>query len=113
MGYSVGRASYEITVEGGFVGPGQWVVHGVVHHKPGPSVASRADAESEARLDLMVGIARESRRGNDAGARNVHVVIDGDREIAGLFRLNLVVPPQSATFGSSSTHAVRFRSSRV
>lgn len=87
MAYSSRQPNYDVSVEGRFVGSGQWVVHGRVAFGPDGAPSLPYDAESEARLDLMVGIARESRRGYDAGARNVHVVIEGDRELAGLFRL--------------------------
>ena len=71
---------------GRFVGRGQWIVHAVVAYDPAAPATERDASRSEAQMDLMVGIARESQRGVDAGARTVHVVIEGDCELAGLFR---------------------------
>jgi hypothetical protein len=109
MSYSTVHDNYGVYVDGRFASPGQWVVHGVVTYRPGPQVSSKADQESEARLDLMVGIARESQRGRAAGARNVHVFIEGDKELAGLFAVKMVIPPWRASEMKSSPYRLRFR----
>jgi hypothetical protein len=85
MSFVSRRPGYDVTVEGGFDGSGRWVVHGVVTYRRTSSVECWEDLESDGRLDLMIGIARESRRGHAAGARRLDVVVEGDREIAELF----------------------------
>jgi hypothetical protein len=85
MSFVSRRPGYDVTVDGGFVDRGRWVVHGVVTYRRTSSNESWEDVESDGRLDLMIGIARESRRGHAAGARRRDVVVEGDRELEELF----------------------------
>ena len=87
MAYQSDRFGFTVHVEGKFVGRGQWVVHAVLEYvRSGPREA-RVELESEARLELLIGIARETSRGRAMGAHSVHVMVEGDREIAGFFRV--------------------------
>lgn len=85
MGFVSRRPGYDVTVEGRFDGRGRFVVHGIVTYRRTLSTESWDDLEADGRLDLMIGIARESRRGHAAGVRRVDVVVEGDRELAELF----------------------------
>ena len=69
------------------MGRGQWVVHAVLEYVRSGPIEARVEIESEARLELLIGIARETSRGRAMGARSVHVLVEGDREIAGFFRV--------------------------
>jgi hypothetical protein len=86
MSYSLTHAAYEITVTSGFIDSDRWLVHGAVAFGPAIPDETLGRLEPEARLDLMIGIARESSRGRHAGARSVVIAIEGDRELSGLFR---------------------------
>ena len=86
MAYECRRSHFTVTVRSGFISRSQWAVHAVVDYLPDGPVGNWSDVESEARLELMLGIARESRRGGDDGTGNVVVLVEGDTEVAGLFR---------------------------
>jgi hypothetical protein len=87
MAYKSDRFGFTVHVEGRFVGRGQWVVHAVLQYLAFGPIESRGDLEAEARLELLIGIARESSCGRALGAHSVHVLVEGDREIAGFFRV--------------------------
>lgn len=63
MPYHCKRDHFTVTVSSGFISDWQWAVHAVVTYDAEGLVQSRRDIESEAQLELMIGIARESRRG--------------------------------------------------
>jgi len=87
MGYQSDRFGFTVNVEGRFVGRGQWVVHAILRYEAPLLVQSRDEIEEEARLELLIGIARETSVGRAKGAHSVHVLVEGDREIAGFFRV--------------------------
>jgi hypothetical protein len=86
MAYECRRPHFTVSVKSGFISQSQWAVHAAVEYLSGGPVGSWTDIETEARLELMIGIARESRHGGDVGADNVLVLVEGDTEVAGLFR---------------------------
>ena len=88
MGYVWKGPTLRVAVGGRFVGQGQWIVHGIVERPSVPFAEPTEGDATEARLELMIGVARESRKGRARGARSVHVVIEGDREMEGLFRVD-------------------------
>ena len=88
MAYLSSGPDYDVAAYGGFVGRDEWVVHATIAYRSDLENKSRETLEADARLDLLIGIARESHRGRDAGARSVHVLVQGDTLLAGLFRLN-------------------------
>jgi hypothetical protein len=85
MAYECHRPHFTVTVKSGFISQSQWAVHGVVEYLPDAPAERRQYIEAEARLELMIGIARESRRGGDKLAGNVLVLVEGDHDAAGLF----------------------------
>ena len=85
MAYTCRRPHFTVTVKSGFISQSQWAVHAVVDYIHDAPAERRQYIEAEARLELMIGIARESRRGGDKLAGNVLVLVEGDREAAGLF----------------------------
>lgn len=86
MGYTTERPHYTVTVRSGFISDWQWAVHAVVEFRSLGLHGIRKEIETEARLELMIGISRESRVGRDRGARTVVVLVEGDREVAGFFQ---------------------------
>jgi hypothetical protein len=87
MAYHSDRFGFTVNVEGRFVGRGQWVVHAVLEYQPFAPTEAPGELEAEARLELLIGIARESSLGRALGAHSVHVLVEGDSEIAGFFRV--------------------------
>lgn len=85
MAYVCERPEYTVTVKAGFISEWQWAVHASVSYRRGEGIRARRHVETEARAELMAGIARESRRGRESGAGTVLVLVEGDREIAGIF----------------------------
>jgi hypothetical protein len=88
MTYLLERPGFALRVCGGFVESGQWLIHGVVEYQPHLAVDSANDVEAEARRELMLAISRASHTARARGARSVYVVVDGDDEVAGFFRLS-------------------------
>lgn len=86
MSYVLDRPGYCIRIYGGFIDDGEWLIHGVVEYNDGLEGASRKDVVAEAQLQLFLAIARKSRLARARGARYVHVVVDGDSEVASFFR---------------------------
>ncbi len=87
MPYRCERPDFGVIVEGGFVDTHRWFVHAVLEYRAGLAADARSRLEAEARLELMLGVVRESRRGRDLGARRVVVLVEGDREVAGFFEV--------------------------
>ncbi len=87
MPYERRSDAYAVRVQGKFVGGGRWFVHGRVDYLPPVGDEPSADLQAEARVELLLGIARESRLGREKGARDVHVIIEGDEETRGFFEL--------------------------
>jgi hypothetical protein len=85
MAHECRRPYFTVTVKSGFISQSQWAVHAVVQYRADAPVEQRQFIEAEARLELMIGIARESRRGGDRLAGNVVVLVEGDHDAAGLF----------------------------
>ena len=96
MAYLSSGPGYDVAAYGGFVGHDEWVVHATIAFRSDLASKRRENLEADARLDLLIGIARESHRGRDAGARSVHVVIQGDSMLAGMFRLNEPRPARTS-----------------
>ena len=78
MRHSHTGPGYSVVVEGAFVAPRLWFIHAAICGRRENRVARRA---------LLQGIGTVSRRGWRLGARNVRVVIDEDREVAGFFEV--------------------------
>ncbi len=87
MGYALEFSDYSVKIEGGFVDGGKWMIHGIVAYRSAQAAKAQSDIEAEARTELMLAIARESRLARAQGARSVYVTIDGDEELAGFFRM--------------------------
>ena len=84
MPYACDRPHFTVTVTSGFISDRQWAVHAVVEYRTLGLDGIPKRIETEARLEMMIGISRDSQLGRDRGARSVVVVAEGDREIAGL-----------------------------
>lgn len=87
MGYALDRQGFVVWVESGFVAPDAWLIHGVVEYRHARAAEARVDVVAEARLELMRTISVESRSARARGVRSVYVVVDGDDDVAGFFRL--------------------------
>ena len=87
MGYALDFSDYSVKIDGGFVEGHKWVIHGIVAYRRILAAKARTDIEAEARTELMLAIARESRLARSQGARSVYVSIEGDDELAGFFRM--------------------------
>jgi hypothetical protein len=86
MAYVCDRPHFTVTVSSGFVSHWEWAVHAVVDYRALQLAGRQREIESQAQAELMIGISSESRVGRDRGARNVSVLVEGDREMAGFFR---------------------------
>jgi len=86
MAYTSDCPHFTVTVSSGFISDWQWAVHAVVDYRTLGPAGMRTAIEAEARLELMIGIARESRLGRDRGARSVVVFVEGDPQVVGFFR---------------------------
>jgi hypothetical protein len=84
--YALDRRGYSIRVEGGFIDEDQWLVHSVVRYRPYAVTEARVDVAVEARHEVILAVARETQSARALGARGVYVLVDGDDELAGLFR---------------------------
>jgi hypothetical protein len=87
MAYHHQAPAFSVSVEGAFVAPGLWLVHGEVEYPSRLAPEARSRVGLAARCELLRGIFRESRLGWDRHAERVHVLIEGDAEVAGLFRV--------------------------
>jgi hypothetical protein len=85
--YAVDRPGFSLRVDGGFVDQRQWLIHGVVRYRRHLATGSRSDVEDEARRELLSAVTSASRSARGLGARSVYVAVDGDKEIAGFFRM--------------------------
>jgi hypothetical protein len=85
--YAVDRPSFSVRVDGGFVDHGQWLIHGVVAYRRQRAAKPRINVEAIARRELILALAQETRTARALGARSVFVVVDGDDEVAGFFRM--------------------------
>jgi hypothetical protein len=65
-----------------------YAIYGFVQFTPVTPKAERERLLPEAQRELLSGIVRQSELGRDNGARIICVSIDGDRELAGFFRLH-------------------------
>jgi hypothetical protein len=74
-----------IFVRGEFVAPRQWLIHATVASGSGIDTAVSDASRQRTLSELWQGIELESRVGRHLGAAAVRVVVDGDRDIAGLF----------------------------
>ena len=84
MAYTCDRPGFNVSVDGAVLNDGRWLVSGVMRLRPQTSATARAEVESEAVLELILGIIREALRGRELGARSLDVVIDGDHGVSGL-----------------------------
>ena len=76
---------FSLRVDARFVAPGLWLVHAVIAYARDLDLASRSAACAEARMRLHHVVSREVRRGWEERARRVSVLVEGDRQVAGLF----------------------------
>jgi hypothetical protein len=92
MAYTSSRPGFSVVVDG-VPGPdGVWTVRGSLIVRKSAAAADFESVEAEARLELTFGIVREALRGRDAGARHLHVTLDGDHNTGG-FLLGLQSSP--------------------
>ena len=85
MWFSSDHSGVRIVVRGEFVAPRQWLVHATIARGPGIETTMGAVTRRRTLSELRQGILHENRVGRRRGAVDVRVVVDGDREIAGLF----------------------------
>lgn len=87
MARALSRLGYSVRVDGGFVDSGQWLIHGIVEYGSEGHGPSQDDVAAEARRELVTVISEEARVARARGAKQIYVVVDGDEEVAGLFRM--------------------------
>jgi hypothetical protein len=97
MSYRCSHAGYKVQVDGRFLARTRFVIHAVVDYEAGLSEAERQRLCPKAQLELLLAIYGESQRGRDHGARTVHVAVEGDRKLDGLFRLQTIGVRAGAT----------------
>jgi hypothetical protein len=102
MWFSSDHRGVRVYVRGEFVAPGQWLIHATVADISGSDAAKRLAFQDRILSELWQAIALESRVGRRSGATTVRVVVDGDRDIAGLFGVTDYSHPQmeASTTGS-------------
>jgi hypothetical protein len=88
MNFALERPGFTVRLCGAFIEPGLWLIHGAVEYAPRSAMDSASDIEAEARRELMLAVSRASRSARAIGARSVYVVVDGDEEVAGFFRIS-------------------------
>lgn len=94
MGYRCARSGYDVRVDGVFLDRSRYAIHAVVRFAPDVTESERERLAPEAQIELLLAIVGESQRGRDRGARMVYVAVEGDRELAGFFRVQAAsVPP--------------------
>ena len=69
-----------VVIEGRFVAPKLWFIHARIERS-----SIDATGATEERFELLRGIVTLSQHGWRLGARNIRVVVEGDREVAGFF----------------------------
>jgi|WetSurMetagenome_2_1015567.scaffolds.fasta_scaffold432798_1 hypothetical protein len=97
MAYTCIRPDFSVVVEGGHGADGVWSVRGNLIFHRNAAVPAFTDVQAEAQLELTLGVVREALRGRDAGARHLHVTLDGDRNTGGFI---LGLQPRPAPRGS-------------
>ncbi len=95
MGFRCTRDGYWVGVDGIFLDRTRYAIHAVVRYLPEASEAERQRLTPEAQVDLLFAIVGESERGRARGARLIYVAVEGDRELAGFFRVERdSIPPE-------------------
>ena len=87
MGYRFEHPDFHVAVDGGFVARRAWLIHAAISHRKGLGVEARQRLASEANLEVIRGIARETRVGWSRGAEKVRVMFDTDGVIDRFFEL--------------------------
>jgi hypothetical protein len=85
MWFSSDHRGVRIFVRGEFIAPRQWLIYATVASGPGIDAAMGAASHGRTLGELWQAIALERRVGRRLGALAIRVVVDGDRDIAGLF----------------------------
>jgi hypothetical protein len=92
MSYALDRPGFSVRVEGGFVGHGTWLNHAVVAYRPHAVVEAGGDVTADGRLQVSLAIASLSQSARVLGARSVYVLVEGDSQVAGFFRVSDATP---------------------
>jgi hypothetical protein len=92
MSYVLDRPGFSVRVDGRFVDEGTWLNHAVVSYRPHASSDEPGGSAADGRRELILGIARHSRLARLLGARSVYVLVEGDGEVAGFFRVSESAP---------------------
>jgi hypothetical protein len=85
--YAFDRPGFSVRVDGGFVDSGKWMIHGVVAYGSHLTTGARRDVEIDARRALVLAVARDTRSARELGARAIYVLVEGDDQVAGFFRM--------------------------
>ena len=81
------RPGLSVRIDGGWVDHGMWLIHAVAVYRPHLTVEATSDVQADGRRELILAIAGEARAARERGARSVYVVVEGDDEVAGFFRI--------------------------
>lgn len=87
MSYRCSHAGYKVQVDGVFLAKTRFVIHAVLDYAERLSEEERERLIPKAQMELLLAIYGESQRGRDRGARTVHVAVEGDRKLEGLFKV--------------------------
>jgi hypothetical protein len=93
MSYRCSRSGYKVEVDGRFLSKTRFVVHAALDYQSGLSEAERQRLTPRAQMELLLAIYGESQRGRHRGARTVHVAVEGDRGLGGLYKVRTEGPP--------------------
>jgi hypothetical protein len=93
MSYRCSRSGYKVEVDGVFLSKTRFVVHAALDYQAGLSEAERERLTPKAQMELLLAIYGESQRGRHRGARTVHVAVEGDRGLGGLYKVRTEGPP--------------------
>jgi len=95
--YEMKRPGFSLHVDGGSIDPSTWMIHAVLVYRPHLAMEAESDVEADGRRELVLAIAGDARAARERGARSIYVVVEGDEELAGFFRvLNPRLLPRKA-----------------
>jgi hypothetical protein len=87
MDFALERRGFSVRLSAAVFDRRQWLIHGVLEYRFWEAEGSRIDVENEARRQLLHAISTVSSSALSSGARSVYVLVDGDDEVAGFYRL--------------------------
>lgn len=87
MSYVLDRPGFTVRTDGRFVDQRTWLIHAVSAYHPRLVVDTGSDLKADGRRELMHAIEAHSQWARLLGARSVYAFVEGDGEVAGLFRV--------------------------